>query len=97
VVPPALAGGLAFPILAGRSGSGGAGHGYGLEAGGALIGGLALSFALAPLGSAAALWLTAASVVLIGPWPRRHSVSIVLAVVLTGASVIGGELLAAAG
>jgi spermidine synthase len=97
VVPPALAGGLAFPILAGRLSSGGAGHGYGLEAGGALIGGLALSLVLAPLGSAAALCLTAALVVLVGPWPRRHSVSIVLAVVLAGSSVLSGELLAAAG
>ncbi len=62
VTPAAVAGGLAFPILAGGPRSGGAGAAYGLEALGALAGGLGLSLVLAPLGSAAALCLTAALV-----------------------------------
>jgi len=97
VVPPALAGGLAFPILAGRLGQGGAGRGYGLEAGGALLGGLALSLVLAPLGTAAALCLTAAAAVLLGPWPRARTISIVLAAALAGAAAVSGDLLATAG
>ena len=97
VVPPALAGGLAFPILAGRLGSGGAGRGYGLEAAGALLGGVALSLVLAPLGTAAALCLTGAAAVLLGPWPRLRSVSIVLAAALVAAAAVSGDLLATAG
>jgi spermidine synthase len=97
VVPPALAGGLAFPLLAGRLGAGGAGRGYGLEAGGALVGGLALSLLLAPLGTAAALCLTGAGVVLLGSWPRRRPASIALAAALAGAAVVSGDILAAAG
>ncbi|PWB71213.1 MAG: hypothetical protein C3F15_12975, partial [Holophagae bacterium] len=97
VVPPAVAGGLAFPILAGRLGCGGAGRGYGLEAGGALFGGVALSLVLAPLGTAAALCLTGAAVVLLGPWPRRWSASVALAAALAGAALVSGDLLAAAG
>jgi spermidine synthase len=97
VVPPALVGGLAFPILAGRLGSAGAGRGYGLEAAGALLGGVALSLVLAPLGTAAALCLTGAAVVLLGPWPRARSVSIVLAAALAAAAAVSGDLLAAAG
>ncbi|HQL29972.1 MAG TPA: hypothetical protein PLM67_07145 [Thermoanaerobaculales bacterium] len=97
VVPPALAGGLAFPILAGRLGPGGAGRGYGLEAAGALLGGLALSLALAPLGTAAALCLTAAAVVVVGPWPRARTASIILAAALAAAAAVTGDLLATAG
>ena len=55
VLPIALVGGLAFPILAGTLGPASGGRAYGLEAAGALLGGLALSLALAPLGTAAAL------------------------------------------
>ena len=97
VAPAALAGGLAFPILAGRLGPGGAGRGYGLEAGGALVGGLVLSLVLAPLGTAAALCLTGAAVVLIGPWPRSRIVSIAAATALTGAAAVSGDALATAG
>ncbi len=55
VVPAAVAGGLAFPILAAEFGSRGPGRAYTLEAAGALVGGLVFSAALAPLGTIAAL------------------------------------------
>ncbi len=59
VLPPALAGGLAFPLLARAPGPAAPGRAYALEAAGACAGGLAFSFVLAPWGSAPALCVTA--------------------------------------
>lgn len=71
-LPAGLAGGIAFPLLAGCLGPLGAGEGYAAEAAGALSGGVAFSLALAPLGSAAALGLTLGLVVAVELWPRRR-------------------------
>lgn len=60
VTPAAVAGGWAFAMMAGRLHSpGAAGRAYGLESAGAVLGGLALTFLLAPIGSVAALGVTA--------------------------------------
>jgi spermidine synthase len=97
VVPPAIAGGLAFPILADGLGSQRAGAGYGLEAAGALIGGIALSLVLAPSGTVAALCLTAAIVVVCGPPAGRRLAKLVVAVGLVVVSPHAGDLVARAG
>jgi len=97
VVPPAVAGGLAFPILARDLGDGGAGAAYGLEATGALIGGLALSLLLAPAGTAAALCLTAAVVMSLGRKPKRRVPALLGALALVLVSPAAGDLLAASG
>jgi spermidine synthase len=56
VLPPAVVGGLAFPVLAASLASDeAAGEAYALEGGGALAGGLVFTFLLSPLGSAGAL------------------------------------------
>ncbi len=55
VLPPAVAAGLGFPAMAaGLAGPRLAGNAYALEAAGALAGGVAFTFLLAPLGSVAA-------------------------------------------
>ena len=96
VVPPAVAGGLAFPIFTGRLASGGAGTSYGLEAAGALIGGLALSFVFAPLGTATALFLTAAVAAPFALLPNHRVLAWVAALGLAIAGGFAGDLLAAA-
>jgi len=61
VLPAAAAGGLAFPILAHElPGANAAGNAYVREATGALIGGVAFTFALAPWGTAVTLVLCSA-------------------------------------
>ncbi|NOZ79944.1 MAG: hypothetical protein GXP48_12360 [Acidobacteria bacterium] len=59
VVPAAVLGGWAFPVLASGLTHAGPARSYAMEATGALLGGLLFTFALAPLGSAAALIGTA--------------------------------------
>ncbi len=60
VAAPALAGGWCFPAAAaGLAGPGGPALAYALESGGAMLGGLAFTFALAPGGAAAAVCLGA--------------------------------------
>ena len=96
VVPPACAGGLAFPIFTGRLASGGAGTAYGLEALGAIVGGLALSFAIATLGTAAALCLTA---MVAAPFALRSNHRILAWIAVLGlglAAGFAGNTLAAA-
>lgn len=67
VVPPAVAGGWAFGRLAlGAGGSLGAGAAYAWESLGAVVGGVAFTFLLAPVGSAASTLVAAALVVLAG-------------------------------
>ncbi len=96
VIPPAVSGGLAFPIFTGRLVSGGAGASYGLEAAGALVGGLALSFVLAPLGTAAALCLTGAMAAPFALLPNHRVLASVAAVGLTIVAGFAGESLAVA-
>lgn len=96
VGPSAVAGGLAFPILAGRNGSGGAGAAYGLEAAGALAGGLVLSLVLAPLGTAAALCLTAAFVAATTRFGPRDLVRWLITAALCAAAGVAGDRLATA-
>jgi spermidine synthase len=60
VAAPALAGGWCFPVAAaGLAGPGGPAVAYALESGGAMLGGLAFTFALAPGGAAAAVCVAA--------------------------------------
>ncbi len=58
VLPPAFAGGFAFPVLAAGLGQRAPARAYALEAAGACGGGLLFTFALAPHGTAATLLLT---------------------------------------
>jgi len=92
VAPAAAVGGWAFPILAGRLRMTGPARGYALEAGGALIGGLAFTFALAPLGSGATLvWaagLCAAVMLARRPW----AAVLLLVIAAIGAGPSGREL-----
>jgi spermidine synthase len=97
VLPAAVAGGIAFPILAARLGFGGAGSAYSSEAFGALAGGLALSLALAPLGSAAALCVTASLVSAFTLLRNGRAVAAAAAAVGLAATVFAGDLLAVAG
>lgn len=78
VVPPAAVGGLAFPLLADRLGGRGAGRAYGLEALGSLVGGLVLSFLLAPLGAAAAVVVSLAAVLAVAVLSRSPVLSLVV-------------------
>lgn len=62
VLPAAIVGGWAFPVLAAALESRrGAGTAYALESAGATVGGVVFSFVLAPWGSAVALLLAAAA------------------------------------
>jgi hypothetical protein len=56
VLPAALSGGLAFPVLAHLVGGVGGGRAYALEAAGALVGGVLLSLVLVQLGAAGSYW-----------------------------------------
>jgi spermidine synthase len=97
ILPAATAGGLAFPILASQLGTRGAGTAYSLEALGALLGGLVLSFVLAPLGATAAVSVTAG--VVGAALVVRRSRPGAAACLLTGlvAAPLLGDMIAAAG
>lgn len=95
VVPAALAGGWGFASLA-QAGVD-PGQAYALEGAGALVGGVAFTFVLAPWGSAAAIVLTAAAVAAAWLWPARQRV-LALAVCVLAVGVVrpAGDLLARA-
>jgi spermidine synthase len=97
VLPAALAGGFAFPILAAQMGSPGAGRAFALEAAGALAGGVILSLMLVGLGSAAAISLSLGCVAAITVW--RHSRLLACVLILAGAfgALPSGDFLARAG
>ncbi len=97
VLPAAAAGGLAFPILAAQLGRAGAGRAYALEALGALVGGLVLSFALAPLGAAAAVCVSAGLVAGALTAPHSRILAAVAVVVGCAVAVPAGTALARAG
>ena len=94
VMPAAAAGGFAFPILAENLGANGPGRAYTLEAAGALFGGLILSFALVPLGTAPALFLVTGAVSATLVWPRHRLVAMGIAMVCLAAAGFVGEPLA---
>lgn len=97
VTPAGAAGGWGFAVLAGRlRHPGAAGRAYGLESAGSVLGGLALTFLLAPLGSVAALGVTvglAGCVQLLAARWRWAA----LAVLLLGAGLAGPAERALAG
>jgi spermidine synthase len=97
VLPPALAGGLAFPVLAADLGLAGAGRAYGLEAVGALVGGFAISFLLVPLGAAAAVCLTTGAVAALCVWHRSRLLALICLAGCALASTVAGDALARAG
>ncbi len=79
VLPAALVGGLAFPILARRLEDSSPGRAYALEAGGACAGGIAFTLLLAPLGTAVTLAVIAGVVAAVRLW-RRPMVALAAAV-----------------
>jgi spermidine synthase len=97
VVPCAACAGVAFPILAGALGPGGPGRAYAIEAAGALVGGLAFSFLLAPLGAAATLLIVLASIIGLLLWRRSPVIAIVAMVGIAAVAVPAESSLAVAG
>jgi hypothetical protein len=81
VFPTAVAGGLAFPILAGSLGSSGGGRAYAIEATGALAGGTLLSVVLMGFGTVVALSLTSAVVIAATVWRRNRAIAVLVVVV----------------
>ena len=86
VVPTALSGGLAFPILAGALGPSGGGTAYAIEATGALAGGTVLSVTLMGFGTTVALCLALALVTAATVWRRSRVIAFVV--------IVGGVLAA---
>ena len=97
VFPAAIAGGLAFPVLAEEIGGPGGGRAYALEAAGALVGGVLLSLALLWLGGAAAISLGVGFVAAGSLWRRSRAVACLLAAAGALIALPSGELLARAG
>jgi spermidine synthase len=85
VLPPAVAGGLAFPHLAGRVGGGG--RAYAFESSGALVGGMLLSAALMVVGSVASLAVALGIVGSAIMWPRRRWLAVAALAAATAAAV----------
>lgn len=108
VAPSAIAGGLAFPILAGDLARttapgddrppdiGGPGLAYTLEAAGALAGGVALSFVLLPAGSAAALLIAMGVVGGSALWHRSRVFAAIFMILSLAAAIPASDLLARA-
>ena len=99
VLVPALAGGWCFPVLAqSLNHSSPAALAYALEGFGALLGGAAFTFLLAPWGSAAAVLLTlAVSVLAVAYRSRWQWPAVALLALLIGAAGPAGGVLATAG
>ena len=97
VVPTALAGGVAFPILAGALGSSGGGRAYAIEAVGALAGGCAVSLILMRLGSAAALCTTLALVLAASLWWRSRTLAVIVGIAGIAVAPVAADALARAG
>jgi spermidine synthase len=97
ILPAALAGGLAFPILAAQMGDSGAGRAFALEAIGALAGGVILSLILVGLGSAAAISISFGTVAATATWRHSRLLAGLLMLVGFAAALPSGDLLARAG
>ena len=97
VLPAALTGGLAFPVLAHGVGGVGGGRAYALEAAGALVGGVLLSLVLVQLGAAAAICLSLGTIAAAVVWRRSRVAACLLAAAGVAAAIPSGNLLARAG
>jgi spermidine synthase len=97
VVPTAVAGGLAFPILAGMLGPSGGGRAYAIEATGALAGGTVLSLVLMGFGTAVALCLTLALVSAATLWRRSRVFAALVVIAGTVLAPTAADSLARAG
>ncbi|MFV2072326.1 MAG: hypothetical protein ACC742_06705 [Thermoanaerobaculales bacterium] len=97
VLPAAVAGGFAFPLLAEKIGGPGGGRAYALEASGALLGGVLLSLALLWLGTAAAISLGVGIVAAGSLWRRNRAIACLLAAAGALVALPSGEILARAG
>ena len=95
-VPAAVAGGMAFPILAAALGDSGGGRAYGFEALGALVGGVLLSIGLIHLGAAGAACAGLAAVAAGVAWQRRSAAAVILAVAAFALAFPAGGVLARA-
>lgn len=92
VVPAALAGGFGFATLAESRALGGrAGTAYALESAGAVLGGVAFTFVLAPLGSEVAVLLAGGVVAAASLVARRRLVLATLALVAAGTAAAPTE------
>jgi spermidine synthase len=78
ILPAAISGGVAFPILAGSLGRAGAGRAYAIEAIGALAGGLALTYGLVRFGSAASLLVAVGAIGFVQLWPSQRILAALL-------------------
>lgn len=96
VVPAAFAGGLAFPTLAEAFDGSGPGRAYAWEAAGALVGGFAFSFALAPLGAAPTLLITLGGIAGLTLWGSRPFLATGLVLGSVVAAIPSGPLLSEA-
>jgi hypothetical protein len=97
VSPTAVAGGLAFPILAGSLGSSGGGRAYAIEATGALAGGSLLSVVLMGFGTVVALCLTFAIVTAATLWRQSRVIAILVVIIAVPLSPAAAQWLARAG
>lgn len=93
-LPAAVAGGIAFPVLANALGPAGGGRAYGFEALGALAGGTLLSFGLIYLGAASATCLGLGVVAAGAAWQRRSVVAATVAVAAIALAIPAGGALA---
>ncbi|MEE4270083.1 MAG: hypothetical protein V2I67_00310 [Thermoanaerobaculales bacterium] len=97
VAPAAIAGGLAFPILAAGLGADGPGRAYSLEAAGALVGGLVFTLILAPFGTVATLLVGTGLVGGAALWAIRPSAAAAALLICVLVSLPSGQALSRAG
>ncbi len=97
ILPAAVAGGIAFPILAGLLGGGGGGRAYAIEAAGALAGGALLSIALIGNGTTVALCLVLAATAAATLWPASRTLAVGVAIAIAALALPAADLLARAG
>lgn len=96
ILPAACVGGVAFPILAGSLGETGAGRAYAIEAAGALVGGMALTFALIRFGSAVSLLVAIGAVAGTQVWHRHRAAAVLVLAACVGLASPAGDSLARA-
>lgn len=92
VMPAALLGGWAFAVLAESRALGNkAGTAYALESGGAVLGGIAFTFLLAPWGSEVAVLVTVGTVAAASLWVRGRRAPALLALATAAAIAMPAE------